>query len=521
MKRALILISLTFFGIEAHSQVTWADDAAEVIFNNCTACHNPNGIAPNSFMTYAEASANAPGIQSYVMSNTMPPWTADSSYQHYSQERILSQAERDIILNWVSDGALPGDLSSAPPPPIYTSNQQLPGVPDLVLEAPLYMSKATSTSDDYVCFAIPTGLLQDRKVKAFEVLPGNLETVHHCLVYADPSGTSVTDSIGGDCGGPSNSDLMGGYTPGSSPVIFPATTSFSSGMILKAGSNIVFAMHYPEGSFGTFDQTKIHFYFYDEPVTNFREIKANSILQNWLFNIPANSVDTVEATFNGVFNNFTMLSVFPHMHLIGKSIESYATTLASDTIPFIKIPHWDFEWQDFYWFEYMKKIPFGSQLYAQGIYDNTVNNIHNPNNPPQNITAGLNTSDEMFLVYFHYMVYEPGDEYINVDSLTNIYLGYEDIKNESSYPIQTFPNPFNHEISIKFSLGSSENVSVFIYDIQGKLINKLWHGKLETGEHSVVWNGTNSNDQEVESGLYFYSMSIGKNHYNGRLVLQK
>lgn len=519
MKALLQIIFVFFISSTASAQITWADDAAEVIYNNCTTCHNPNGIGPVSFMTYADASSYGPAIQSYVLGNIMPPWSADSSFQHYSQERILTQAERDIIINWVSGGSLSGDLNQAPPPPVYNGNQRLNGTPDLVVEAPLYMSKATNSSDDYVCFVIPTGLVGDRKIKAFEVLPGNYETVHHCLVYADATASSVTDTVGGNCGGPSNGDLMGGYTPGATPVVFPATNGFSTGMILEAGSNIILAMHYPEGSYGTFDQTKVHFYFYDDPVPNFREIKATPILQNWTFNIPANTIDTVEATFNGIINNFTILSVFPHMHLVGKSIESYGITPASDTIPFIRIPHWDFEWQDFYWFEYMKKLPFGSQMYGRGIYDNTSNNIHNPNSPPQAITAGLNTSDEMFLVYFHYMIYQQGDEYINVDSLTSLFLSTQPYE-VADLGLNVYPNPFTTETTIHLNLEESEHVNIYIYDVQGKLVNKLWKGTLNSGEHSIVWNGTNTGGSIVSGGLYFYSMSIGHKNYNGRILKQ-
>ncbi|MFK8044360.1 MAG: T9SS type A sorting domain-containing protein [Crocinitomicaceae bacterium] len=518
MKAFYLSILFFSFYLEAAAQITWADHAAEVIYNNCTSCHNPNGIAPISFLTYAEVYPAAPNIQSYVMAGIMPPWTADSSFQHYSQERILTQAERDIIIDWVSGGSLPGDLNQAPPPPIYNNNQQLQGTPDLVVEAPLYMSKATNTADDYVCFAIPTGLLANKKVKAFEVIPGNLETVHHCLVYSDATASSVTDTIGGNCGGPSNGDLMGGYTPGATPVVFPATDDFASGMILEAGSNIILAMHYPEGSYGTFDQTKVNFYFYDEPTPNFREIKANPILQNWTFNIQANTVDTVEATFNGVINNFTLLSVFPHMHLVGESIESYALTPQNDTIPFIRIPHWDFEWQDFYWFEYMKKIPFGSQMYGRGIYDNTSNNVHNPNSPPQNITAGLNTSDEMFLVYFHYMIYEQGDEFINVDSLTTAFLSINTAPVHSSAELTVFPNPFTEQTVINFNLQEPQYVTIYIYDLQGKLVKKLWKGQLSQGEQSIEWNGKSEQNEMVPKGIYFYSIQIEQQNYNGRLI---
>jgi len=162
---------LSFFALHvlcftSVAQTTWSEHAATVLYNNCTSCHNPNGIAPNSLMTYTQASNYAPLILNYVSNGIMPPWTADTAYQHYSGERVLTQQEKNILINWVNDGALEGDPTMAPPPPIYNGSQQLPGVPDLVIQAPNYMSKATPFSDDYVCFVIPSGLVQDKKVKS-------------------------------------------------------------------------------------------------------------------------------------------------------------------------------------------------------------------------------------------------------------------------------------------------------------------------------------------------------------------
>ena len=88
--KSIILLSFTLlFAQNIIAQTTWAEGAAEVLYNNCTSCHNSNGIAPNSLMTYSEAQTYAPLIQSYVMNDIMPPWTADTSYQHYSQERVI------------------------------------------------------------------------------------------------------------------------------------------------------------------------------------------------------------------------------------------------------------------------------------------------------------------------------------------------------------------------------------------------------------------------------------------------
>ena len=519
--KQLLLTSLTFLFIQnINAQTTWAGSAAEVLYNNCTSCHNTNGIAPNSLMTFSEAETYAPLIQSYVMNDIMPPWTADTSYQHYSQERVMTQAEKDILLDWIDDGALSGDLSEAPAPPIYNGSQQLPGTPDLVINAPNYMSKATPTADDYVCFVIPSELAENRKVRAIEVIPGNLNTVHHCLVYTDISLANSTDTIGGNCGGPVAGDLMMGYTPGATPTIFPASVNFNSGMILEAGTDIILAMHYPEGSYGTYDQTKVNFYFYDEPTPNFRPIAAAPLIQDWGFTINAGEIDSVEAVYNNIPLDFTLLSVFPHMHLIGEKIESHAVTPSNDTIPFIRIPHWDFEWQDFYWFEYMKKIPANSEIYGKGVYKNTAANVHNPFDPPQNISAGLNTTDEMFLIYYHYMIYQAGDENINVDSLTTIFLNTK-ITETLNSSISVFPNPFIENSKINFSLNNSAFVSLSIFDLQGKLIQKLNHKTLQAGNQTFSWNGKNSGRQDVGAGIYFYSLLIDGKQYSGKLIKQK
>lgn len=501
------------------AQTTWVGGAAEVLYNNCTSCHNTNGIAPNSLMTYTEAVTYAPLIQSYVMNNIMPPWTADTSYQHYSQERVMTQDEKNTLLDWINDGMLSGDLTQAPAPPVYNGSQQLPGTPDLVITAPNYMSKATNTSDDYVCFVLPSGLTQNKKVRAIEVIPGNLNTVHHCLVYNDPSLTNTTDTIGGNCGGPVAGDLMMGYTPGATPTIFPASANFNSGMILEAGTDIVLAMHYPEGSYGTFDQTKVNFYFYDDPVSNFRQISAAPLIQDWSFTINANETDSVEVTYSNVPTDFTLLSVFPHMHLIGEKIESHAVTPTNDTIPFIRIPHWDFEWQDFYWFEYMKKIPANSEIYGKGVYKNTAANDHNPFNPPQDISAGLNTTDEMFLIYFHYMIYQAGDENINVDSLTTLFLDTKENLILKGTPT-AYPNPFNENTTLNFSLNKSAFVSLSIYDLQGKRIQNLNHNLLPSGTHEFTWNGKSEQNKKTSPGIYFYSLLIDGKQYSGKLIKQ-
>ena len=519
MKKLLLAFSAGLALNYSNGQTSWSTNAAEVFYNKCTQCHNPNGIGPFSLMDYTTAFDYRAAIKVAVEDNVMPPWSADSSYQRYFHERLLTQSERDIILEWVDLDGPSGDLSTAPPPPVYNGEQMLPGVPDLVVMIPNYMSKATVVQDDYACFSIPTGLTSGRKIKAIEVIAGNPSIVHHALIYADGDGTYATDTTSHTCTGPSSLGLIGAYTPGASPTIFPATSTFSSGMTLDAGSNIVFAMHYPNGSYGEWDQTRVNVYFYPEPVTNFREIYAGPIVQDWAFNILANTIDTVDANYGPVPGDITMMSVFPHMHLLGKYIHSYAVTPANDTLKFVRINEWNFHWQEFYFFNYMKHIPANSTLYGRAIYDNTTANMHNPHDPPINVSAGLNTTDEMFLIYFHFMLYQSGDELINVDSLNTIFLNQPSYNLAKPSVIQAYPNPFSSEVTLSYSLADPGFVSIFVYDINGRCIKKLVRTNQPAGEQKVIWDGSTESGTAASPGIFFYSAILNGESFTGKLIL--
>ena len=74
---------------------------------------------------------------------------------------------------------------------------------------------------------------------------------------------------------------------------------------------------------------------------------------------------------------------------------------------------------------------------------------------------------------------------------------------------QNFPNPFNPETKISFTLNERQNVSIKIYNIQGELIKTLAATEIQPGEHEIVWNGQNELGQLQPTGIYFYEMRGG------------
>ncbi len=511
MKNILLLI-LFVFPLVSFGQ-TWSDNVAQIVYDKCTKCHHSGGIGPTSLMTYNEVSPMVSAIHAAVSSEWMPPWPPNNNYQQYLHDRSLTPDEKTTILNWITSGAPEGNAANTPPPPVYNSGTLL-GNGDLTVQIPTYMSKATALTDDYVCFAIPSGLTQNRTIKSIEIVPGNRQIVHHALIFIDPTGAENTDTLGGNCAGPSNggTKLIAGYTPGATPMTLPSTAPLKLGIDITAGSNVYFAMHYPVGSYGQFDSTKVIFHFYPVGTTGIRQVSADRIIENWSFSLPPNQTTFVSDQYpnaGSLPGNISLLSVFPHMHLLGQKIKSYGLTAAGDTIKLIDIPQWDFHWQDFYFFKQLQKIPTGGKLKGEGSYFNST---------ASTVGAGLNTADEMFLVYFHWMLYQNGDENYNMEELLNASL-QEQLAPVSS-PVSTYPNPFDESTTI--SIGNAKEgdvVSLYIYDFQGKLIRRLAQNQtVEKEGISVVWDGKSDSGEAVKNGIYFASVRLNDGTYSSRII---
>lgn len=73
---------------------------------------------------------------------------------------------------------------------------------------------------------------------------------------------------------------------------------------------------------------------------------------------------------------------------------------------------------------------------------------------------------------------------------------------------QIYPNPFNPQTTVSFSLNQEADVNISIFNIKGQKVRTLVNDKLETGYHQVVWKGNDDNGKQVSSGVYFVTMDI-------------
>jgi len=87
--------------------------------------------------------------------------------------------------------------------------------------------------------------------------------------------------------------------------------------------------------------------------------------------------------------------------------------------------------------------------------------------------------------------------------------------------LKNYPNPFNPETVISYQLSENSYVCLQIYNIKGQLIKNLVEDMKPAGEHTITWNGTDYNENQIPSGLYFYKLSAnGKTNCKKMLLLK-
>src|SRR5258708_6667562 len=90
---ALFAIVLLFSSKLQAQNPTWSENVACIVYSHCSNCHNSAGIAPFALITYADAFAQRINMLNDVTIKKMPPYLPNTSYQHYADEKILTDQE--------------------------------------------------------------------------------------------------------------------------------------------------------------------------------------------------------------------------------------------------------------------------------------------------------------------------------------------------------------------------------------------------------------------------------------------
>lgn len=503
MKTSITLLLLLFLSFLGPAQSpTYTKDIAPIIYQHCTSCHRPGEIGPMPFTNYAEVSAWAGMVQYVTETRYMPPWKPDPTYSSVLGENYLNAQEIDLIRQWVMAGAPEGNPADEPPLPVFPTGSVL-GQPDLVLRMEETYTHIGGNEDEYRIFVIPTGLTADRDIAAIELRPGNRQIVHHALFSWDTTGQAQVIDIndpgygyngfgGFGIQGTANNQYPG-YVPGQIPRLYPQ----GIGQKMYKGSDLLVQMHYAPWPTVTTDSSTINIFFKKEPAQRYVERFLMVPLPSILVNGPFFLLPEEQKTFHGVIQvptDVSLLNLAPHCHLLGTDWEIYAVQPTGDTVPLLRIPEWDFNWQGGYLFDRLIKLEAGAEIHALCTYDNTTANPNNPNNPPKFVTWGEKTTDEMYYLPINYVPYQMGDELIDLttDALDDLVVWPED----KLYTV--FPNPSTGEVNVSFSVGDNQRISIALFDLEGKKLKAIAQDRYyAVGNHTLTFQAT-----DLADGVY-------------------
>lgn len=370
---------------------TFSHDAAPILYRHCASCHRPGGVAPFSLLTYQDAAKRAALIAAVTAKRYMPPWLPDAS-THFQEERRLSDTEIAALAQWAAAGAPAGDAAATPAPPRFPEGWQL-GPPDLTAEMRAPFEVPADGPDLYRCFAIPAPVAQDRWVRAVDMRPGNARVVHHALLFQDVTGTArKRDSGAGyECFGTPGflpARGLGGWTPGSLPYRAPEGIP----ELLHSGADLVLQVHYhPTGKPQT-DRTSVALYFTaDKPRRKMMDIPLGSTR----IDIPPGESRYRVADHFTIPVDVDAIAVTPHAHYVCREMSAYALLPDGSRRTLLHIPDWNFNWQQQYLYAAPLRLPAGTEVVMEFLYDNSDANPRNPNHPPQRVVWGPATTDEM------------------------------------------------------------------------------------------------------------------------------
>ena len=149
---------------------------------------------------------------------------------------------------------------------------------------------------------------------------------------------------------------------------------------------------------------------------------------------------------------------------------------------------------------------------------------HNINEIPDNVGFILTDNEDLMINLreeesFTFRTNEARQQYFNftLTSLGNVSVPGRTVNIPTEYGIYSaYPNPFNSMVQIRYNLLKAENISLKVFDLQGREIAILVQGELEAGVHSFNWNA-----DKYASGTYLIKLDNGIDINTGKVILLK
>jgi hypothetical protein len=385
--------------------ITYARDVAPIIQEKCQECHTENSIAPFSLDTYEQVQRRARMIRRVVGNRVMPPWHINPTVgiQHFKNDRGLSKEQIGTITAWIDAGMPFGDEADLPAPPEIPDYSQWRleerfGEPDLIVQSEPYTLDAV-TQDKWFRPIVPTGLTEERWVRAIEIkpsFPDGRRIVHHALAFLiqDESQSTTLASSGAAEPAAMGGELFMEWAVGKVGEIFPE----DAGKLLLPGSRIMWEIHmHAIGEVIEDNVVELGVWFYPEGYVPTHRTRLNmfDVRGETDLDIPPGQI-AVTQDYHVIEEPSRFENFQPHMHMRGKAMKLEAIYPDGRKEVISLVDNFQWNWHNNYVYAdgYQPLFPAGTTLVLTAWHDNTAENPNNPD-PEQWVGYGDRTVDEM------------------------------------------------------------------------------------------------------------------------------
>jgi hypothetical protein len=308
----------------------------------------------------------------------------------------LPPSDAETLIKWSDAGAPAGNQKDAPKPVEFTEGWNI-GKPDVILEMPSAYDVPAAGTIEYQHFIVPTGFTEDKWVQVVELRPGNRSVVHHAAVFVRPPeskwmrNAKPGEPLGrqAEAGISVYEEILDFHVPGAVPHALP----LGQAKLVKAGSDLVFQMHYTTNGKPATDRTRIGIVFAKEIP---RERIFTLQIANRGFVIPPGASDFPVDSKLTLQSDARIVALNPHMHVRGKSFEFRVTPTGGDPQLLLRVPRYDFSWQLQYYLAEPLQLSRGARIECSATFDNSPNNPANPD-PSKEVRWGDQSWEEMMV----------------------------------------------------------------------------------------------------------------------------
>jgi hypothetical protein len=407
---------------------TFSKDVLPILQKNCQSCHRPGQVAPMSFLTYENARPWAKAMKVAVVTKKMPPWFADSQFSHFSNDRSLAQSDIETISKWADAGAPEGNAKDAPPLVKWPADGW-EIQPDIIVNGPETLVPAHPKNNviEWTYITVPSGITQDTWITSMEIRPSEPSVTHHMCVYFKPhtpdvvynkpywydrerddTGAAVLAAAGINGRGipesvtAGSNGIEGCYVPGQ---LTQDYRTHNAAKLIKAGTDIVFQLHYTPNGKDVTDRPRIGFTVAKAPPQRiYVSLGMSAPSGPKQFAIPPNDPNWESPPAIAEFTqDADLVWMFPHMHVRGKEMTYKLIYPDGRTETILSVPRYDFNWQLGYDLAQPIHVPKGTRLVVTAHYDNSVNNKFNPD-PNRTVYYGDMTWEEMMFPFYSVVV---------------------------------------------------------------------------------------------------------------------